>query len=110
MCGNVFKLFQLIDLRNFKNLLHDSCLIYNKIPERKLTKSDCYVSNKYIYIYIYTQSSKYLYRYHIHNILDQYAYYMAIIACMQIKCMFVNLFSHVNASIEWTLSSDQRTF
>lgn len=51
MYGNVFKLFQLIDLSNFKNLLHDSCLIYNKIPERKLTESDCYVSNKYI---IYT--------------------------------------------------------
>ncbi|XP_029346211.1 uncharacterized protein LOC107883599 [Acyrthosiphon pisum] len=33
---------QLIDLSNFKNLLHDSCLIYNKIPELKLTESDCY--------------------------------------------------------------------
>ncbi|XP_026817904.1 uncharacterized protein LOC113556886 [Rhopalosiphum maidis] len=33
---------QLIDLNNFKNLLHDSCLVHKKIPERELTESDCY--------------------------------------------------------------------
>lgn len=46
MYVNHYYTFQLIDLSNFKNLLHDSCLIYKKIPERKFTKSDCYVSNK----------------------------------------------------------------
>ncbi|XP_022172881.1 uncharacterized protein LOC111035538 [Myzus persicae] len=40
----IFKLIamQLIDLKSFKNLLHDSCLMYKKIPERKLIESDCY--------------------------------------------------------------------
>ncbi|KAL5233900.1 hypothetical protein ACI65C_001341 [Semiaphis heraclei] len=33
---------QFIDLNDFKNLLHDSCLMYKKIPERKLIESDCY--------------------------------------------------------------------
>ncbi|CAH1726699.1 unnamed protein product [Aphis gossypii] len=33
---------QLIDLNNFKNLLHDSCLVYKKIPERELSESECY--------------------------------------------------------------------
>jgi len=38
------KPLQLIDLNNFKNLLHDSCLVYKKIPERELSESECYVS------------------------------------------------------------------
>jgi len=78
MYGNVFKLFQLIDLSNFKNLLHDSCLIYNKIPERKLTESDCYVSNKYIYIYTHKVLRTYIGTTYIIHILHIYAYYTTI--------------------------------
>ncbi|XP_025423515.1 uncharacterized protein LOC112692907 [Sipha flava] len=35
-------IMQVIDLKNFKNLLYDSCLVYKKIPDRVLTNSDCY--------------------------------------------------------------------
>lgn len=37
-------ILQVIDLKNFKNLLYDSCLIYKKLPDNVLTNSDCYVS------------------------------------------------------------------
>jgi hypothetical protein len=42
--NKINSILQVIDLKNFKNLLYDSCLVYKKIPDRVLTNSDCYVS------------------------------------------------------------------